>query len=278
LHPLVHLDPGAGFARLQAALLEVFAALAPAHPAGAIALGADGRWQLPVAGLRLDPTDLSIHALHAEADARLRRLRTLPAPAGALAALSLTLQEDLVLMGWPGPGPTGDAASPDAEQGLVALAASVVSPSGWDPGERIGQPLQAIHGPVADGERLRLASTALSRAMVDKGPFVRYIWTLAPDGAMARWPGAAASPPAGGGSLDDLWFRCERQVTLPLPRVGASLFLIRVFMAPLTEVAADAERRARLVASLASMSDAVIAYKGLGALRERVLRAWGGLA
>ncbi len=256
----------------------MFAALAPVHPANAIARDADGRWQLPVAGLRLDPADLSIHALHAEADARVRRLRTLPPPAGALAALALSLQEDLVLMGWPGPGLTGDAASPDAGQGLVALAASVVFPSGWDPGERIGRPLRSIHGPVADGERLRLASTALSRAMVDKGPFVRHIWTLAPDGALARWPGAAASAPAVGGTLDDLWFRCERQVTLPLPRVGASLFLIRVFLAPLIAVAADAERRARLVASLASMSDAVIAYKGLGALRERVLQTWGGRA
>lgn len=236
----------------------------------------DGGWGFPLAGLQLANADLAVHALAAEDEPRVRRLRGLPAPGGALGALALTLQEDLVLMGWPGPGLTGDSNSPEAAQGLVALAASVVFPSGWDPGERIGRPLRAIHGPVADGERLRLASGALSRAMVDKGPFVRHIWTLTPDGAPARWPGVAASPRTADDSLADLWFRCERQITLPLPRAGASLFLIRVFMAPLLEVVAEAGRRARLVASLASMSEAVIAYKGLGAVRERVLRAWEG--
>jgi hypothetical protein len=40
-------------------------------------------------------------------------------------------------------------------------------------------------------------------------------------------------------------------------------------------VAHDAARRARLVASLRSMSEAVVAYKGIGAARERVLAAWG---
>lgn len=69
-------------------------------------------------------------------------------------------------------------------------------------------------------------------------------------------------------------FRCERQVTLGLPALGASLFLIRVHVAPLLEVCTDPQRRARLVAALRSMSDDVVAYKNLQRLRERVLAAW----
>jgi hypothetical protein len=45
-------------------------------------------------------------------------------------------------------------------------------------------------------------------------------------------------------------------------------------VAPLLEVCTDPQRRARLVASLRSMSDDVVAYKNLQRLRERVLAAW----
>lgn len=277
--PLVRLDPAADPERLSVALRAALEALALAHPATWGRRDPRGRVRLPGGLLALDPTDLSVDGLQPEADALVSRLRAMAAPRRALIALALTLQEDLVLMGWPGAGPCGAASSPAAADGLVALAASVVFPSGWDPGERIGRPLRAIHEPVADGERLRLATAALSRAMVEKGPFVRHVWTLAPDASLARWPGDAAAatsgPAAVAGDLEDVWFRVERQVTLPLPKAGASLFLIRVFVAPLLAVATDAERRARLVASLASMSDAVIRYKGLARLRERVLRAWG---
>ena len=53
--------------------------------------------------------------------------------------------------------------------------------------------------------------------------------------------------------------------------IGAA---IPYFVAPLLEVCTDPQRRARLVASLRSMSDDVVAYKNLQRLRERVLAAW----
>jgi hypothetical protein len=279
--PLVHVDSRADPQRLLAAFADALATLARAHPDRVLA-GADAipsRFALPEAGLAIDLRDGEVDAPQAIAEPLAARLRGLPAVARVLAAIALAVQEDLVLMGWPGAGPRGDPSSAEAAAGLRMLAASVVFPSGWDPGERIGQPLRSLHAPVADGERLRLASLALSHAMTGKGPFVRHVWTLAPDGALARRPGAVApaggATPAGPADLADLWYRCERQVTVPLPAAGASLFLIRVFVAPLLAVAADARRRARLVESLASMSEAVIAYKQLGGARERVLRAWG---
>ncbi|NBW01989.1 MAG: hypothetical protein EBR85_10000, partial [Betaproteobacteria bacterium] len=66
-------------------------------------------------------------------------------------------------------------------------------------------------------------------------------------------------------------FRCERQITIPLFEQG-SLFLIRVFVEPLHEtLAAIAGRRDRLMQSLASMSDAVLAYKGITHAKELLI-------
>ena len=130
-------------------------------------------------------------------------------------------------------------------------------------------------GPDYITEPVTQASLALSRAMVEKGPYVRYVWTLAQHASPARWPGDPILRTEPRADLSDLWLRAERQVTLPLPRAGASLFLIRVLLEPLVQAAADVSRRDRLVASLRSMSESVVAYKHIAEARERVLAAWG---
>jgi uncharacterized membrane protein len=51
------------------------------------------------------------------------------------------------------------------------------------------------------------------------------------------------------------------------------VFTIRVLLQPLAEAVAGPEQAARLHAALASMSEAVLAYKGLAPARSRLL-AW----
>lgn len=266
--PLVRWAPGVSPLRQQAVLDEAIGALAAAAPAFLDAR-TPGCVRVRRAGLVLYRAgqDWLVDADHPSARPLVPALAALSPGARALAAVSLGLQEDLALMGYP------EAGAPSAS--LDALGLSVVFPSGWDPAEKLGQGLGAIHGPVADGEALRRASANLARAMVEKGPFERHVWTLTADAALARWPGdprPAAVPHADPATL---FFRCERQVTVPLPRAGASLFLIRVHVAPLGEVCADPQRRSRLVASLRSMSESVVAYKGIAAIREQVLATWG---
>lgn len=169
-------------------------------------------------------------------------------PTDFLAGLALSLQEDLVLM------------ATDAGGELVAQWLAVSFPSGWRPAEKLGQSMFRIHAPVADNARLQQAATGLAQAMANKGPFLRHVWTLSGSGALHRDPDD--QPFAGVCALEQLWFRCERQVTLPLGG-DASLFLIRVFVAPLAVVTAAPGRLALLRQSLASMSAAMIAYKGL---------------
>lgn len=277
--PLVGIAPGADEARIIAALRAAMRTLGQWHPAliGLPVSEYGGHFCLHQASLRLSADGpVNIEAQGEVARPVAARLAALSPSARCLAALALGVQEDLVLMGWPNPFGLRDSLTDDSSvQGLVALAVSVVQPSGWVPLEKLGLPLAAIHMPVAHGEPLRDASLNLSRAMVDKGPFERFVWTLATDAAPARWPGATGAAASCAADLSDLFFRTERQVMLGLPAHGASLFLVRVQVAPLNEAAPDAQRRSQLVAALRSMSDDVVAYKNIGTLRDRVCAAWG---
>ena len=171
-------------------------------------------------------------------------------------ALTLSVQEDFVLMR---PGANGD---------LRAVLMSVAFPSGWSPEEKLGQSMIQIHQPVAENDALQRATPAMSEAMLEKGPFVRYVWTLAGNDVLSRQPGADTL--ADVSRVDQLWFRCERQVTVPLAGF-ACLFLIRVFVARLTDVLAAPGRRDLLIQSLQSMSESVIDYKGIARARRLIL-------
>jgi len=171
-------------------------------------------------------------------------------------ALTLSLQEDFVVM------------RPGRDGHLRASLLSVAFPSGWRPEEKLGQSMFEIHTPVAENQALQRSARALSEAMQCKGPFVRYVWTLSGSGALSRDP--AEDSFVNISKAEQLWFRCERQITVPLFEQG-SLFLIRVFVEPLHETLAAPGRRDRLMQSLASMSDAVLAYKGITCARELLL-------
>jgi hypothetical protein len=171
-------------------------------------------------------------------------------------ALTLSLQEDFVVM------------RPGTDGHLRASLLSVAFPSGWRPEEKLGQSMFEIHTLVAETQALQRSARALSEAMQSKGPFVRYVWTLSGSGALSRDPGEDSFVNIS--KAEQLWFRCERQITVPLFEQG-SLFLIRVFVEPLHETLAVPGRRDRLMRSLASMSDAVLAYKGIARAREILL-------
>jgi len=146
----------------------------------------------------------------------------------------------------------------------------VCFPSSWDPAARAGAGFAALHAPVPHSETLRAASGRVVRAMVAKGPFVRYVWSLAPDDALDRNPRRALElPPVTDPTR--LWFRVERQTVMPLPASGRALFTILVYRAPLPHVLDTPDRRSTLASALRSMDAALLAYKGVGGLREPLL-------
>ncbi len=205
-------------------------------------------WAMPA-----DPgTPFSLRALRPDAEPVLRWIASRPAAERPLHALGLALQEDLA---WVEADAPGEAAR--------AILLHVCWPSGWDPAAKVGLDFATLHAPVADADLLRASARPLSRALLSQGPFVRFVWTVAPDGAPSRHP---ADEPAVPDTAP--WFRCERQVSMPVPGAsdwpgGLALFLIRLHVAPLDTVAVTPIRRAALREALASMSAATLAYKGL---------------
>ena len=197
--------------------------------------------------------------------------RLLPDPVDAAATRSrsreawlLACCDDLVVLRRRGPAR------------VTAELLAVAFPSGWPPRLRAGADLPALHAPVADGERLRAASGALSEALLVKGP-VRPVRVGArpgrparprPVGARRRGARLPAAGAAGGcGSSGRPACRC--------PHLDRALFLIRPHLVPLTSL--GPEQRRVLHDAVASMSPQALAYKGLTEVRDDLL-AWLALS
>ena len=175
-------------------------------------------------------------------------------------ALALCCQEDLVVMrGFPNGSD-------------VAEWLHVCIPSGWDPAEKVGRSFQDIHGPVADNARLVAAGPNVVKAMIGKGPYVRFGWGLTTNPDLNGHPdNRPTSPALIGLSPSEVaactYLRMERQTTLAMPDLARALFSVRIYLDPLTDrLAADPTLRRRLASLIASSAPEVIAYKGMTAL------------
>jgi hypothetical protein len=199
-------------------------------------------------------------------------------------ALALGMQEDFVVL-------HDELDSDGAEQASSTMRTrflSVCFPSNWNPTTKLGLDFIAIHAPVADNAMLQAGARGIIDMAFRQAPMLRHVWLLTPsadlpqhpDTRRLRWEDALAladAPGASGRLIDQLCFRVERQSTLPLPALRRGVFFIRVMVCPLPQVLAEAPGRAgELHAALASMSDAVLAYRGMAAVRERLLYELSG--
>jgi dimethylamine monooxygenase subunit A len=154
----------------------------------------------------------------------------------------------------------------------------VCVPSHWAPEEKLGLPFAAVHAPVADNQALLAAGRQLVQLVTGGERFERFVWTLTPSGRYDQhplrqprlpWP-ATADPEA---FAQSCVLRAERQTFFPIPGAAQAVFTIRVMLQPLAGAIATREHAQRLHDSLASMTDAVLAYKNLAPARDRLL-AW----
>lgn len=215
--------------------------------------------------------------LQAVADAYAAQTGVLLAPEPD--ALALGMQEDFVVL-HDEPDPESPA---PASSTLRTRFLSVCFPSNWNPASKLGLDFTAIHAPVADNALLQAGARGIIDMAFRQAPMLRHVWLLTPsadlpqhpDTRRLRWDDALAqadAPAASGRLIDQLCFRVERQTTLPLPALGRGVFFIRVMVCPLPQVLAVVPgRAAELHEALASMSDAVLAYRGMTAVRERLL-------
>jgi hypothetical protein len=187
-------------------------------------------------------------------------------------ALALGMQEDFVIL-HDEPGEAG----PD----FCTRFLSVYFPSNWAPVEKLGLDFTAIHAPVADNALLQAGARGIVAMAFRQAPMLRHVWLLTPSGDLAqhpqtrrlRWDDALRQADARGADLiDQVFFRVERQTTLPLPQLQRAAFLIRVMVAPLNDtLRVTPDRAAELLAALASMSETVVDYRGMNTVRARLL-------
>jgi hypothetical protein len=163
------------------------------------------------------------------------------------AGLALLLQEDLTVLHRPAPG------------GEAAIAVNVSFPSGWRPERIVGATFPGIHAPVPDFAEADAQSRSMVASMVERGPYVRFVWTITADSHLDHHPEEGRRDPwrAGGPG----YLRVERQVTVPFPEVSAALFLIRTYLYAFD--ALPPADRSTLAAALIAMPVDIRRYKGL---------------
>ncbi|TXH71101.1 MAG: DUF3445 domain-containing protein [Thiothrix sp.] len=186
-------------------------------------------------------------------------------------ALTLGMQEDFVILHDELQGESFD---------MRTRFLSVCFPSNWSPSEKLGLNFHAIHIPVADNALLQAGAKGIIDLAFRKNTMLRHVWLLTPNSDLPSHPLQRARLWADvlqqvdqGSLLEQLYFRVERQTTLPLPDLKRGVFFIRVMIAPLVEVLrVEPERAKQLAEALRSMSDNILAYRGMTAALPRLLQ------
>jgi dimethylamine monooxygenase subunit A len=183
-----------------------------------------------------------------------------------LDALALSCQEDIVIM-------RGAADTAHAE------ALSVSFPSGWDPREKLAENFERIHEPIADNAKLLKASGNTMKALLTKGPFIRFSWGLTINPSLDNHPQSPKPEPLQSWLenpselVKHSYLRMERQTTYPMPELERGLFSIRVYVTPLLErLERDPSLRSRLARFVASVKPEVLAYKGQAKITPGILQ------
>jgi hypothetical protein len=193
-----------------------------------------------------------------------RCLRGLPAGWRLAGLIALAFAEDFAIV--------------DARDGTVPWLA-VALPSHWAPEEKVGRHFAAVHAPVADNALLVKASDSLVRLVSGaeaEARWERFVWTVTDHPRLHAHPAHVAHPRWRDTPVEHAWWRTERQTFIPLPEAtGAAqaIFTIEIDVQPLAAAVAEPARAGALHAAIASMSDAVLAYRGLSGVREPLL-AW----
>jgi len=154
---------------------------------------------------------------------------------------------------------------------------AVCLPSRWAPQEKLGRHFAEVHAPVAENALLIEASDRLARLVTGSDRWERFVWTVSADPRLHQhparrkvdWPEAADAEAV----IALASLRHEHQTFIPVPGTGQAVFTIRVASEPLDAALGSRDDAARLHAALASMSPAVLAYRGLAPVRERLLEA-----
>jgi hypothetical protein len=178
-------------------------------------------------------------------------------------ALSCSIAEDFVVL-------TREKGGGREQCSLV----HVCFPSNWRPEAVFKKDFRSLHDPVPGFGDLGPAVPRLVQAIFERGPYVRFIWTVCPDDQLDHHPETVRSRLWG----DDVggYLRVERQSLFPFREVDASLFLIRTYLYPFEDLTHEQQRT--LASALRQMPPEMLRYKGLESARPRIVGALEALS
>jgi hypothetical protein len=188
-------------------------------------------------------------------------LRALPSEWRLTGLLALAFAEDFALI--------------DATTGTIPWLA-VCLPSHWSPADKLGRHFAEVHAPVADNQTLIAAGDHLMRLVTGTQRWERFVWTITRHAGLQQHPRHLGAPPwRAAASADEIaalaFFRTERQSFIPMPDHAQAIFTIHIESQPLAEAITQPAHAQALHAALASMSESVLAYRGLTEVRDRLL-------
>jgi hypothetical protein len=155
---------------------------------------------------------------------------------------------------------------------IKLIAGAVCFPSSWALEEKIGRPIEEVHGIVPDLNRSIGSSIQTFVQKLRPGvSWNRTNWGLTRSKDRNQHPSRALPRLDEQVMLDEIFFRVEEQSLVSLPRTGSILFGIRLKIVALSELKKDGEARVRLIHALETMPEAMATYKGLAA-RATIIR------
>ena len=163
------------------------------------------------------------------------------------------------------------------DDGWNLRAAAVCFPSYWSLKEKMGKPLDLIHGPVPQlTPGINEVITSKMDALEHQTPVERFNWTLTCDSELYQPSPYRPEPPTFGDDEagDNIFVRVERQ-TLTKLRSGDILFTIRTYINPLKTICGDHELAVGLHDSILNTPMEVLAYRGIDKFGSQVLRHIG---
>lgn len=258
-HPQQALVVADGFDAQPA--LRALAAEASRRRPEALRVDADGGLLAPLLGWRVSRGEAaaSDRAIAEVGDV----LQSLDPDWRVAALLALAFEEDFAIV---------DSASARIPWVAVCL------PSHWAPESKAGRHFAEVHAPVADNALLLAAGERLLKLVSGPDRWERFVWTVTRQPTLQAHPAHVPRLPWPADADADTiaamaWFRGERQTFIPLPELGQAVFTIHIGVQRLADAVREAGRAARLADALSTMSDAVLAYRGLSGARDRLV-AW----
>lgn len=160
----------------------------------------------------------------------------------------------------------------EADREIRLYGGCLCFPSSWRLSDKLGKPIEFIHGPVP-GLNAGIGA-AIHKFLANLKPgaaSLRHNWGLSRSAELNHHPDRILPQLDATVRVDEVWLRVEEQALVALPKTGGILFGIRVGNHSLGEVKANKVAVAGLCRALETMPEEMARYKNLAATRGRIV-------